>query len=193
MEEKELVRWITQLTQTGYPPRHQIVREMAEEIRRQHVCQINEDGIEYVSYPPLSQQWAWQFIHRYTELETAILHTIEAARIKDTNYDVFAHWFDSVECVINEENIIPQNIYNMDKSGFSIGAIQAACAIINAQIRSRLQAHPGRQEWVSVVECICVDGSTIPPLIIFKGLSVSRSWIPDNVHDTWRFAHNTNG
>ena len=108
---------------------------MAEEIRRQRIRQINEDGIEYVSYPPLSQQWARQFIYRHTELETAILRTIEAAHIKDTNYDMLAHWFDSVECVINEENIIPENMYNMDESGFSIRAIQAARAIINAQIR----------------------------------------------------------
>src|SRR5436190_24325167 len=33
-EEAELERWITKLTRTGYPPRHQLVREMAEEIRQ---------------------------------------------------------------------------------------------------------------------------------------------------------------
>src|SRR5436305_11780189 len=32
-EENELVRWITQLTVSGYPPRHATLREMAEEIR----------------------------------------------------------------------------------------------------------------------------------------------------------------
>ena len=31
-EEKELVRWITRLTATGYAPRHITLREMAEEI-----------------------------------------------------------------------------------------------------------------------------------------------------------------
>ena len=33
-EEKELVRWITCLTITGYPPRHATLREMAKEIRK---------------------------------------------------------------------------------------------------------------------------------------------------------------
>ena len=33
-EEKELVRWITRLTITGYPPRYKTLREMAEEIRK---------------------------------------------------------------------------------------------------------------------------------------------------------------
>ena len=31
-EESELVRWITQLTMAGYPPRHSTLRAMAEEI-----------------------------------------------------------------------------------------------------------------------------------------------------------------
>ena len=33
-EEKELVRWITRLTITGYPPRHATLIEMADIIRR---------------------------------------------------------------------------------------------------------------------------------------------------------------
>ena len=36
-EEKELVRWITRLTITGYPPRYDTLREMAVEIRKRRV------------------------------------------------------------------------------------------------------------------------------------------------------------
>jgi len=57
----------------------------------------------------------------------------------------------------------------MDETGFSIGMIQASRVIINAAIRSRFQANPGRQEWISVVECICVDGIAMSWLVIFKG------------------------
>src|SRR5438105_13676393 len=32
-QEQELIRWITQLSITGYSPRHDIVQEMAEAIR----------------------------------------------------------------------------------------------------------------------------------------------------------------
>src|SRR5437016_13195494 len=31
-KEKALIRWITRLTATGYPARHDLLREMAEEI-----------------------------------------------------------------------------------------------------------------------------------------------------------------
>src|SRR5437762_6004877 len=45
-EEKELLRWITRLTITSYPPRYDTLREMAEEIRKRHVKNINEDDLE---------------------------------------------------------------------------------------------------------------------------------------------------
>ena len=40
-EERELVRWITRLTISGYPPRHSTLREMAEEVRKRRVKKIN--------------------------------------------------------------------------------------------------------------------------------------------------------
>ena len=46
-EEKELVRWITRLTITGYPPQYDTLREMAEEIRNR-VC------VDGSIIPPLS-------------------------------------------------------------------------------------------------------------------------------------------
>ena len=192
-EELELKRWITELTIKGYAPRHQIIREMAEEIRKQRIRNINEVDIEYVSYPPLGEAWPRNFMHRHPELETRLLRTIDAARVKDTTHEACTRWFQSFEQVISSENILRQNIYNMDESGFSISVTQAARVIINSKIRTQMQAHPGRQEWVSVVECICGDGTAIPPLVIFKGKSFSQSWLPDNVDNQWRFACNTNG
>ena len=43
------------------------------------------------------------------------------------------------------------------------------------------------------MECICVDGSFVPPLIIFKGEKLSRQWIPASIHNNWRFDCNTKG
>ena len=61
--------------------------------------------------------------------------------------------------MIETENIAPENIYNMDESGFAIGDVKASQRIINAWIRQQFQAKPGRQEWVMAVKCICADGS----------------------------------
>jgi len=54
-EEKELVRWITRLTISGYPPRYKTLREMAEEVRKRRVKNINDEGMELVQYPRIGR------------------------------------------------------------------------------------------------------------------------------------------
>jgi len=55
-------------------------------------------------------------------------------------------WFDTVQEAIEEYNILKENTYNMDESGFSIGTIEASKVIINREIREYYQSQPGYQE-----------------------------------------------
>jgi len=172
-EEKELVRWITRLTITGYPPRYDTLREMAEEIRKRRVKNINENGLELVTYDDIGKQWVARFLRRHSELASVRPRSIDAVRVKDTSPARLQRWFDDLEKAVAEYNIKPENMYNMDESGFAIGEKEAGRCIINAQVRQKFQAKPGRQEWVSVVECVCADGSVIPPLFIFRAENLS--------------------
>ena len=79
----------------------------------------------------------------------------------------------------------------MDESGFAIGNVKASQHIINSTIRQKFQAKPGRQEWVTTVECMCADRSSLPPLILFKGENMSHQWIPADIANTWQFGCNT--
>lgn len=81
----------------------------------------------------------------------------------------------------------------MDESGFAIGNIEALKVIINANIQQKFQAKWSRQEWITSIECICTNGTFVPPLLIFKGKTVLQGWIPDSVHDSWAFSCNTKG
>ena len=47
--------------------------------------------------------------------------------------------------------------------------------VIDSDVKVEYQAQSGRREWVTIIECICVDGSSIPPLIIFKGKNLSKN------------------
>jgi len=89
--------------------------------------------------------------------------------------------------VIDEYKVDAKNIYNMNETSFSIGIMQASHIIINKTIRTQLQAAPGRQEWISIIEC------AIPPLTIFKGERLSNAWIPNDVEVTWMFSCNSKG
>jgi hypothetical protein len=82
-------------------------------------------------------------------------------------------WSEDLEQIIKEHEVDPENLYNMDESGFAIGDIETSQRIINATIRQKFQTKPGNQEWVTAVECICADRSSTP-LIIFKGENLSH-------------------
>src|SRR5437016_2098833 len=81
----------------------------------------------------------------------------------------------------------------MDETGFAIGELAKSHVIINKTLRTRLQAKPGRQEWVSIVECICADGTLIPPFTIFKGEKPLKEWIPSEADSSWKFSANSKG
>jgi len=190
-EENALVEWITHLTACGHPPRHAFIRELAEEIQSSR-AQPNGDS----SNPrfSLGTTWVQRFLHRHPELETTISRTIEAARIKDISKAKVNEWFDEFEKTITKYQITVENMYNMDETGFSIGCIKAAKVVVNKNLKSKRQAHPGRQEWLSVIECVCADGNAISPFVIFKGKNVSVSWIPKSVlQSNWHFAVSSKG
>src|SRR5947207_2676966 len=126
LEEKELVHWITVLTQHGYAPRYSTVRELAEIIRNRRVFGINDDDVQLVNYEPFGKQWVPRFMSRYPQLQSARIKLIEAARVKDVSVERLTRWFDDLERVITEYEIQPENLYNMDESGFAIGDIEAS-------------------------------------------------------------------
>ena len=131
------------------------------------------DDIQLIHYEAFGKDWVARFMSHHPQLASARRKLIEAARIKDVSVEWLTKWFEDLQCVITEHGIQPENIYNMDESGFAIEDIEASQRIINATICQRFQAKPGRQEWVTAIECICADGSSVPPVIIFKGENLS--------------------
>jgi hypothetical protein len=193
-QERELVRWITELTRTGYSPRHATVIEMAQIIRKKCHPVTLEPTINTMNIETIGDQWIQRFIKRRPELATARLRSMEMGRVKDTSHERLSKWFVDLKVVIDEFKISIENIYNMDESGFAIGTVERSVTIINADIRTLLQrANPGRQEWVTSVECICADGTTLPPLIIFKAENLSHDWIPADTPENWSFSCNSKG
>jgi len=190
-EEKELVRWITRLTISGYSPRYETLRRLAEIVRERRVKPDGE--VQVKVYDKIGKEWVPRFLQRHSELASVRPRSVDAARIKAASPKRLQCWFDDLEKVLVDFNIKSENIYNMDESGFAIGEKEPGRCIINARIRQKFQAKPGRQEWVTVVECVCADGSVLPPLVIFKAENLSTQWIPASIHGNWRFNCNSKG
>jgi hypothetical protein len=121
-EEKELVRWITLLTISGYPPRYETLRRLAEILRELgRVKKTDGNQVPVIVYDKIGKDWVQRFLGRHPELASVRPRSIDAVRVKDTSPEELKKWFDGLEKVLAEFNIKFENIYNMDESGFAIG------------------------------------------------------------------------
>ena len=73
-----------------------------------------------IEYNNIDEQWVQRFLHRYPELASVCLPSIDTVRVQDTSPEWLQQWFDDLKKVIAEYNIKAENIYNMDESGFAI-------------------------------------------------------------------------
>lgn len=104
--------------------------------------------------------------------------SIELARITEASSQIIEAWYDVLFQTIDGLGISVKNTYNCDESGFGVEKGKARHVVIDTTIKQKYQAEPGRQEWVTVMECICANGDWISPLIIFKGENLSLGWRP---------------
>ena len=170
-----------------------MLRAMAHVVRLQRITQTNDSSIELVSYPPLGKDWVQRFLKRHPQLGSVFSLSIEASRIKEATPERLMRWFNESKRVIEEENILLEDIYNMDKTGFALGTLAQTRVIVNKRCGTRYRASPGNQERLTIIECICADGATISPFVIFTGKTLSPDWIPSNFDYSWRFSVNTKG
>ena len=161
-QETILLKWIKQLTSSGYAPSHWILREVANEVRTSR-CRIYQGcGIQsqlqqpqtqqlqtqqpQIPKLPLGQDWVPQFIQRHPNLRVKLGQRVKAQRINRVTKEVLKGWFEAYKSLITEQKIKNYNTYNMDKTGFSIGTMQSTRIIVDSTLRTHFQAHLGRQE-----------------------------------------------
>jgi hypothetical protein len=76
---------------------------------------------------------------------------------------------------IDEYNIQPTNIYNMDEKGFLIGMLSKAKRVFSKRqfeadgLQQRLQDRD--REWIIIIACICADGTLLSPGLIYQAAS----------------------
>ena len=62
-----------------------------------------------------------------------------------------------------------RHTYNVDEIRTILGVSDAPVVLGAAELKEIFIADPLNREWVTIIKCICADGSVILPLIIFGG------------------------
>jgi hypothetical protein len=82
-QEKVLLKWIKELTISGYSPGHRLLKEIAEELRTERTYDLLLDDVSFNSLElpsqyPLGQDWVPRFSLRHPHLMVAIGCRIES-------------------------------------------------------------------------------------------------------------------
>jgi hypothetical protein len=89
-------------------------------IRSCHVLTVTVRGGSRVGI-----KWAQRFVKRTPALEVKLGRTYECQRKLSKDSEVIRGWFTLVKNTVDKYGILPEDIYNFNKTSFQIGQISA--------------------------------------------------------------------
>ena len=192
-QENTLARWITRLTATGFPATPLLIKQMAEEIHMQRVILASSQTTLQPNPTPIGYRWIYRLLERHLQFKGTYSRQLESAWHIEATPEKISAWFDAFKARIEEQKYEPCNIYNMDETGFAVRETQSTRIIVGSTMKSNWKIIAGKQEWITVLECIDADGGALPPMIIFKAKNTNIGWIPKDTPSNWHFSTSNSG
>lgn len=188
MAEKALERWCQQLDDWGFPPRMDMLREMANILVRQRAEQEGDPRLAV-----LGKNWITRFLDRYPDLAGKFSTQIDRQRVFANNPIILHDYFNKLQKLLRKHRFLPENIWNMDEKGFSLGFSSRAKVICRAARRNPHVAQDGSREMLMVLELVSVLGMALPPFVVYKGKGHYMGWHLETDDPNARFAYSKNG
>jgi len=176
IEESILENWIYRAAKLGTPITLKLVKILASEIQSQRGSNFDKN-----QFPPISDRWIDRFRTRHPRIKTCFSRTIDVVRSTALDFSTIKLYFDNLGNFLREHKSPPSAIYNVDETGFSIGPSRKSIILLDRLNQYREKKQPGRQEWITSLECVNAAGVTLPPCLIFEGENLNSGWIP---HET---------
>jgi hypothetical protein len=126
-----------------------------------------------VAKSPVSESWVTRFISRHSiHLISKWTAGMDNNRHQADSGAKHSLYFDLLGDKITHYGIEPRHTYNMDEKGFLIGTTGRSKRIFSRRIWERKEVgaaiQDGSREWSTVLACVCVDGSHLPPSLIYQ-------------------------
>ena len=97
----------------------------------------------------------------------------------------YEQYFGLMNKKIEQYRIEARHTYNIDEKGFEIGKVGRAKRIFDKalykQKHTRQSLRDGKRDWITLLSCICADGTVLPPSLIYAAetQNVQSSWMAD--------------
>jgi hypothetical protein len=147
-QEIQLVRYIEKLSERSIAPTQSIIGNYALVLAKWEV----------------SDSWISRFLARHrNHLILQWTNDMDRNRHQADTEDSYRQYFELLQAKIQEYNVEPQHIYNMDEKGFAIGVNSKQKRIFSKHLfeqkRKTAGLQDGNRAWITILACICADVS----------------------------------
>jgi len=160
MEEEVLSKWVIQYWAWELPLQIRHLNEFALEILLR----------KRISNPVIGKNWHLALLRRNPTIKPKLSSPLDRSHIAACTPDNLKSFFDLYLKITHEKKIKKGNIHNMDEKGTLMGCMNLECILVPKEEKTAALSQDGSREWVSSLECICADGSSIDAFIVIKGV-----------------------
>lgn len=165
-EEDGIIAEILQLGAWGWPPLIPMVMRMGQEVYDLKGENNKLYKNQYIG-----------FLDRYRQLRAQFIPPLNKERALAKDPDIIRAYFELYRTTKDEFCIHNNNVYNMNEKGCIIGVISKNRAIVERKAKDAYIIQPGNQEWVSLIECICLTRRLLSGWAIFKRKNIKKEWL----------------
>jgi hypothetical protein len=125
---------------------------------------------------PAGKNWVDRFIKRHKiDLLSRWVSGMDTQRKRADSAFKYSLYFELLRRKIEQYNVDPRHIYNMDKKGFLVGILSKMKRVFSRRryeeggIKQMIQ--DGNREWITTIACICADGTSLTPALIYQAVT----------------------
>ncbi|KZT63246.1 DDE-domain-containing protein, partial [Daedalea quercina L-15889] len=143
---------------------------MEEGVLVDWIKEVGQHGV------PIGMLWYRHFKKRHPELAVYWAMKLQACCAKALNRPKVTRYFSLLQQVVEDYGIPHENIYNMDEKGVQLGIMDDIKVLVDCDQRDVYNIKNSNCELITIIECICADGTVICPCVIFKGKRMNKMW-----------------
>jgi hypothetical protein len=175
------------MSSLGHPVRIKFLPSLAFSIARRRSSVTPNDPIK-----PPGKNWPRAFEKRHPELKARRVKAMDWKRHENNIYYKIKEWFEVISKVLEDPDIQPENVYNMDETGVMLSKLGSVKVLVGKDDLRDYRGAGVKRTMVTAMECISADGKSLLPLIIWPASTHRSNW---TTYPTpgWHYAHSENG
>jgi hypothetical protein len=108
-------------------------------------------------------------------------------------YDKVVDWFEVIEKVFNDPDMLQENVYNMDETDIMLSMLNSVKVLVSKEKQKRgYRGARVKRTTITAIECVSSDGRYLNPMIIWPAATHRANWV---THPTpgWHYACSESG